>query len=235
MKTEKIDSIVKEFLLSRELTLHYYVPNLLNALNCLRELSFDFNLGKNVKEVELVPNGYNRVAIPADCVQVGVVFGMFGGEARAFRLNQKISLVSNTVAYGEKETTIPELKQNNGSMVVEYVSPYELPQQIYASDIDKYCYNVDITRDEIVLGVGHELTKVYLRYESSYVDVSSANLVHPYLIPVIKSYIGYMFEKSNSSMNRIVEGKEAYYNEKRLLRARMNPLNISDYYKLLEE
>jgi hypothetical protein len=235
MKTEKIDSIVKEFLLSKELTLHYYVPNLLNALNCLRELSFDFNLGKNVKEVELIPNEFNRIAIPVDCVQVGLVFGLFGGETRAFRFNEKVSLVTNNVAYGDEETTIPDLKQNNGSMVIEYVSPYELPQQIYVGDNDKYCYNVDVARGEIVLGVEHELTKVYLRYESSYVDVSSTNLVHPYLIPVIKSYISYMFEKSNSSMNRIAEGKDAYYNEKRLLRARMNPLNISDYYKLLEE
>lgn len=235
MKTEKIDNIVKEFLLARELTLHYYVPSLLNALVCLRELSFDINLGKNIKELELVPNQYNRITIPADCVEVIGVFGMVGGERRLFRYNENISLLTDNVAYKAGDTTLPDYIENNGSAMLSMTGTYEIPTQYAISPVDKYCYNVDKTRDQIVLGVEHGLSKVYLRYETSYVDLTSANLVHPYVIPVVSAYLDYVFEKGQGSMNRLVDNRQFFYNQKRLLKSRLNPMTIVDYYKLIEE
>lgn len=100
----KIDSIVKQALLEKGLSLHFYIRFLSWGLHALKELGFDV-VGK-VKTVELYPDEFSRAPLPCDYVdwvRVGCNNGQYVvnlGETNAF--NRKLKETDGVyVPYGE--------------------------------------------------------------------------------------------------------------------------------------
>jgi hypothetical protein len=241
MQTKTINIIVRESLLNKGYPIHYYLPFLHHAKVCLENLSLDHNFGLNVKELIYDVSSYDRVEISNDCIDIISVFGIYGGEMRTFLRNTKLTKIYNeisTVKYPWTETTntLPEYSDLSSSSVLANTASSELPTVFFPSGGGKYEYNVDYENSEVILKPGHGLSTVYMRYLSSVVSTSAANLVNLYAVPVIHAYIEWMMAKSDGSpQSKVALLEDAYYNQKRILRGRMNPLSIEEMYKILAE
>jgi hypothetical protein len=241
MQTKTINIVVRESLLNKGYPIHYYMPFLHHAKTCLEQLSFDHNFGGNVKEVEYDITSYDRVTLTSACIDVIGVFGLYGGEMRTFLRNSKLTKVYNEVSavkypWTETSNTLPEYSDLNTSSVLANTSSSELPTVFFPSGGGTYEYNVDLENSEVILKPGHGLESVYVRFLATGVSTSAVNVVHPYAVPTIQSYIEWMMAKSDGSpQSKVALLEDAYYNQKRVLRSRMNPLSIEEMYKILVE
>lgn len=238
MQTKTINEAVRDYLLEKDLPIHYYFTTLHKAITCLNELSFDFDFGPNVKEVPITRGSDDRCVIPVDCVDPIGVYGLIAGEIRPFLLNQKLTTIRNVVdavnsPYTKSDNSLP--KKAFGEIVNLATMAEQNIQIINLRDTGlDYEYNIDINNSEIILKPGSEVEKIYFRYLSGLVSKTSANVIHPYTQPVISAYIEYSTEKSEKgALSRIAELRSYYYNEKTLLRNRLSPFSTDDLLQIL--
>jgi hypothetical protein len=219
--------------------IHYYLPVLHHAQQCLDELSQHHNFGGNLKETKATPLSYGRVAIPSETIEVFGVFGVVGGERKLFALNQNLTLFQKLdgvtpVRWLEEDDTLPEHNSTGSSALLEQTAPYEIPTVYYPSDEVVYEYNIDYTNSQIVFGPRVEVTEVYLWYLSNGVSGTAANLVHPYAVETIHAYIDWkLSESERRAQSETMRKESSYFNQKRLLKGKMNPLSLSQLYHIL--
>jgi hypothetical protein len=240
MQTNTLNSIVREALLDRQLSLHYYLPFLHHGLRCLRTLSESYDFGGNVKEEKLTLNSYDRIGIPATAIDVIDIFGLYGDQRKQFTYNGGLTNIYNLdgatkISYVEKVSTMPEYIGDPGSLPLEQTGHSEYPTIFYPSSDHKYEYNIDNENSEIVIKVDHGLTDIYVRYLASGVSTSSANLVHPYAIDSLLAFMDWKFSTTDGSpQSKVYELKQHYADERRNLAAKMNPLSIQQIAEILK-
>ena len=79
-------------------------------------------------------------------------------------------------------------------------------------------------------------TEIVLDYITDGLTTSASNAIHPYAIDCIKSYIHYKTKEHSRAYNmgeRQV-AKDEFYNQLRLLKARMNSIDINDIRRSLD-
>jgi len=239
MQTKTIDKVVREALMERGYPIHYYLPFLFHALKCLEELSWDFPTGLNIKEVKLIKTSYNRLILDSTVSEVISVYGLVAGERKEFYLNPELTNAykldgATEMPWLEEDTSLPAQSNLGSSTVMEQVNAFEWPTILFPTDQVDYEYGIDYENSEIVLGPRVDVDDIYVMYLSSGVSTTTANLIRPVMVNAILAFIDWKMEKSNGpAQSRIMEKKSAYYNEKRLLRGRLNPLTISNLYQLL--
>lgn len=240
MQTKTINEVVRDYLIKKELPLHYYVTSLNRALYCLNELSFDFNFGPNVKEVSATITEYDRVSIPGTAVDVIGVYGLLGGRILPFTHNPSLTTIYNLegvdkVPYPEDESNLPDASYKNNSIPKLQTYSTERPQVFnFGNNSNKYDYNIDIENSEIVLDPRHGLTKVYIRYLSESVSKTAANVILHEFEPVIVAYMEHETAKVDGSpQSKVALLKRDFYNSKSVLKGRVNPLSMEDILKVL--
>jgi hypothetical protein len=205
----------------------------------LDSLSQDIDFGNNVKESKFTPESYGRIILPADLIDVIGVFGIVAGERKTFALNTELTTIqkmdgSTLLPWLESDTTLPEYNSDGTSALLEQVAPYEYPTVFYPSGEVDYEYNTDFASNMLVLGPRVNLTEVYVRYLTNAVSASAANIVHPYAVDAISAYIDWKVSESERRAQSESMRKESnFYNQKRLLKGRMNSLVISEFYRIL--
>lgn len=238
MKTKTLNVLVREALADNGYPIHFYLNYLHHGIRCLEDLALDFDFGPNVKELNIATLSYDRVTLPADCIDVIGVFGIYGGQRKDFLRNNSLTKVYNEISsvkypYTEDESTLPEYDNLIDSTPLGQTSANEMVTVLYPGGKATYEYNVDTEHSELILGPGHELTSTYLRYLAPLVSTSTANLVHPYAVKPIHAYIKYAIAEANGSPQSKVDRLEREYeNQKRLLKARMNELTLDQLYQI---
>ncbi len=239
MVTRTLDKVVRDKLMSIGYPIHYYLPVLHHAQQCLDELSQQFNFGGNVKETKETPLSYGRVNIPADAIDVIAVFGVVGGERKQFVLNENLTRFQKLngvtpVRWLEDDDSLPEQNGTGSSALLEQTAPYEIPTVYYPNDEVVYEYNIDQTTSQIIFGPRVEVTEVYLWYVSNGVSNTAANVVHPYAVETIHAYIDWkLSESERRAQSETMRKESSYYNKKRLLKGKMNPLTLVQLYHIL--
>jgi len=138
------------------------------------------------------------------------------------------------VPYSKGENTLSKYDDFGSSALVQQGSASELPTIFYPTKDNIYEYNTDYSASEIIFTPGHGLTTAYIRYLSNSIGNTSANLVNPYVTPVLFAYIDWMVAKGDGSpQSKVALLEDVYYNQKRILRGRMNPLSLSEMYRIL--
>lgn len=238
MQTKTLDSVIREALLDSNLPIHYYMVFSHHAKKCIETLSLDFSLGQNIKELKVSVNDHNRFSIPNDSIGIIGVYGIYGGERREFSINTTLTTAyklndSNKVPWLENDSSFPDNQQGESSIPIDQTMAVDYPTIYYPTNQVDYEYNIDNGNNEVILGSRVNMEEVYVWYISNMVSKTSANVVNYHVAPVIISYIDYMIAKSNgTAQSRVIEKKDIYYNEKRLLRGRLNPLKVSDFYEI---
>lgn len=239
MKTKTLNVLVREALADNGYPIHFYLNYLHHGIRCLENLALDFDFGPNVKELNIATLSYDRVTLPADCIDVIGVFGIYGGQRKDFLRNNSLTKIYNEISsvkypYTEDASTLPEYDNLIDSTPLGQTSANEMVTVLYPGGKPTYEYNVDTEHSELILGPGHGLTSIYLRYLAPVVSTSTANTVHPYAVDVIHAYINWKIAKADgSAQSKVAVLKDEYYNQKRIMRGQMSGLSIEQLYQIL--
>lgn len=239
MQTKTVNTIVREALLKKEYSLHSYLPFLHHALMCLDELALKVNLGENIKHSKLTINSYNRAVLSGSVAQVIKVYGLYGDREKEFMYNPNLTLNYNLsgndkIAFEEDKSTMPGYDKGTSSSIVSQTASSQLPTIFYPDNNVKFEYNIDKVNSELVLGLGHGCSEVYITYLTNSVSKTSANLVDINVVPVIHSYISFAIaENDGSPQSKVAILKDDYINKKRMLPGMLSPLNYSQIFQIL--
>lgn len=242
MKLYKLDNIVRETLAVRQYPMHWYLNFMVNSIRCVRELNMD--VMQNIKSVRLPVNSYNAVQIPSDYVdyvRLGVEKGQF---VQPFQPKSSYNRLNNFDDSGNK---IPygEATVYNNSL------PYDRELFWYSNAFNdkgefrgrvfnntpayRNSFEVFRERNEIQLDSAVSVDEVVLDYISDGLECGADTCVHPYALSTIQAYIIWQMKEHSRSYNRQESelAKAEYHNQFRVLRGRMNPIDINDIIRSL--
>jgi len=238
MKWTTLDKIVRRNLLAHRLPLHHYVEGLVHATTCLRELSLDSLLIINT--VELTVNDYFAVDIPCDLVdwvRAGIKMGQF---VQPITQRETINPLHN---YNSQGQIIPYQQPATFNMEFPFWPGYWMFQNI--DDLGEnlgrlYGYNTGIPangfmflpeRNQIQLTETFNSNTLVLEYISDGQNSDNATRVDVYAQNAIDSFINWKRSR-NADIEKSLEGY-AFYNQRRIFRARKNQLTPWDLRQIL--
>lgn len=239
MKTASIDSIVRNYLFDKELPIHYYVRCLNYALNCAQELSYDTL--PTIKSAKLQINEFGEATIPddyVDYIKVGVEFGQY-----------IVPLI-----YRPSINRLPNL--NDQDVQIPY--PEEGSQEDFGlSEIWNYAISDSSGYGYSIYGVGHGVESdvfnvipernVFQVYSGStngsyihlqylgFDETTATSTISKYAESTIKAYINWQMAErvDRTPVSEKMRLSKAYYNQLRILRGRLNPLDKETILRII--
>jgi len=234
-----LDSIVRRTLLERSLPLQWYAEFLFHASAAVRELSFDTL--KIINTVNLPINGYGAVDLPDDFVDdVGLLIGV-GNQMQEIPKNYNLNPLRNT---------------NTAGQFVPYTDVEESLSYVYgASPFWGWFYNINdwseptgrffgapggtiqgyqVFKERRQIQLTDELASIggiILQYISDGQRADNATQIDAQAIAAIQAYINWK-SSGNAAIKDSYEAS-TYYNERRLLRARLNPVTKADLLNIM--
>lgn len=236
-----LDEITKRSLIDNGLPIHFYVEHLSYAAACIRELSIDSL--RIVRTARLPINDYHAVDLPddfVDDVSCGIPVGQF--IMPITKKNSITDLRNRNTTTGEyedyqgvtSETSQSGLFLNPGWLWFWNVNDFGEPtgRQFGANGGSTLNgYKVVKERRQIQLTESFTGAEIVLVYISDGQSADNATNIDMQAFSCVQSYIGW-----KTSPNRhIKDSPEArtFYNEKRILRARMNDMTVVDLRQVL--
>lgn len=225
----KLDSIVRQVLLEKNLPMHFYIRLLSWGLECLKELSLDV-VGK-VKTAELAVDALGRVKLPCDYVD-WVRVGTLEGQ--------------HVLKMGETTTFARQLRQVNG-VYVAYEDAQYTSEYFWASPYvqDWFDMNGDfrgrgfggngtdtdtfmVLDGEMQVNNNYKEGQVIVLDYIGYDTANASSYVPKYAESTVKAYMEYKYMCSIPKSNPYDKNmaRKDYENEQRKLFARVNPLDI---------
>lgn len=241
MTLSTIDQIVRRVLLENNLPIHYYSEFLFHASSCIRELSFDTL--KIINTVNLPVSEIGDVNLPSDyvdevalCLSAGLLLQQLPHKSN---INPLRVHDTTTGAF----TTQPS-EQNVDINNTTYFGSYnwswfwnvdslgEFTGRYFGANGGTHTgYKVIKEQRRIQLSDGISGGNVILQYISDGQNTDSASQITPQAVSCIHAYINW-----KTSANRAIKNSQeaaTFYNEKRLLRARLSELSIMDIKNVL--
>jgi hypothetical protein len=206
----------------------------------------NFDVLQNVKSVRLPINSYKAVTLPCDFVdyvRVGDEYGQFinpwGEKSDSFNRLNKFDSNGNKIPY-------PDAEYFNG------IIPSDIEGFWYTNFINdkgehlgrvfnnvpshKSSFVILRERGEMQLDNSYTGAEIVLDYITDGLTTNASNAIHPYAIDCIKSYIHYKTKEYSRAYNmgeRQV-AKDEFYNQLRILKARINSIDTIDIRRSLD-
>lgn len=241
MTRTTIDSIVRAYLVNKQLPIHYYMQALHYAMKCVKELQL--HVLQDVKAVRLTVDNFGEVSIPTDFIDWVRMGVEVNNKIRNFTKNDKINLLvktdseDNRIAYTDDAGTVVYPPSYEGLFWTNYISDY-------GESYGKFWGMRDLNRgdefkvipDRGKIAVGSDApagSSLYLEY--LYYNVTSAtSTVTPYAEETIENYIAWQFAKwSNNKLGEQDRLKNEFSISKRKLRASMHEVTYDGFLKVL--
>lgn len=232
-----LDTIARRWLLEKNLPIHFYLEALLHSTTGLRELSFDSL--KIINTVNLTLNNYFAVDLPGDFVDDVGCFLPVGGLLQPVVKKDSITPLRNVDNQTGNFLPYTDLEYQAESSSLYGINPSwiwfwnvndwgEPTGRYYGTQggAQRNFYSVIKERRQIQFSEQFTSNTVVLMYISNGQSVDNATQVDSLSQAAIQSFISW---KSSPNAD-IKDSYEAatFYNERRVLRARLNPLTISD-------
>jgi hypothetical protein len=243
MKLYTLDKIVRSALMDRGYPLHFYIQFLQYGIDAFRMLNFD--VLQSVKSVRLQINSYKAATLPCDYVdyvRVGNEAGQYiqpWGERRdSFNRLNKFNSDGNKIAYGDIEAVNGLLPGDwDGFWYSNYVNDKgeHLGRIFNNFPTFRDSFVILRERNEIQLDTSYTGTEIVMDYISDGMSSDATTAVHPYAIDCIKAYIYWKMKEHSRAYNLgdRQTSKDEFYNQLRLLRARMNGIDEIDIIRSL--
>jgi hypothetical protein len=242
MVLTNIDSIVRRWLLESGRPIHYYAEGLYHAATCLRELTLDTL--QIVNTVRLPVNDYAAADLPEDFVDevmVGVMAGNFiqpipkGMSMNPLRLSD-----SQTGDYINNEEVIDGTRVGiqGAPPVIWYYNNNEYNEPTgklfgFNGGARQNLYDIDRRRRQIILSDFFLGQSVILQYISDGQSTDAASQIDVRAFSTIQAYIEW--KRSRNANNGQSPEADLYYNERRILRARLNDLTTADIKQIVRQ
>lgn len=238
-----IDSIVRQSLLERGLPIHFYSEALFHAKECLRQLGIDTL--KIVNAANLPLNSYNAIDLPADfeddisvCIPVG---NLLQPIAKKDSLSPIRTHNATTGAFEERDNEA-DLDTNEFTFFginTSYFWYWNV--DAYGEPTGRYFgangggnlngYKVIKERRQIQLTGSFTADDVVLLYVSDGMNIDNASQIDSKATSTILAYINWKV----SDRYAMKDSPEAatFYNEKRLLKGKLNDLTLTDLRQII--
>lgn len=243
MKTVTLDKIVRNALASRNYPMHWYLQFLHYGANALRELNFD--VLQNVKSVTLSISANHSATLPCDFVdyiRIGNPAGQyiypFGERRDSYNRMPKYDSSGMPISYGDVEVQNGLLPSNwEGFWYTNYINDKgeHLGRIFNNYPTFRDSFVVLRERNEIQFDVSYTFNTIVMDYITNGMTTDSSNAIHPYAQSAIEAYIFWKMKEHSRkyNMNEAELSKQEYYNQLRILRARMNSIDINDIKRSL--
>jgi hypothetical protein len=189
-----------------------------------------FDCLKNVKSVELTLASDNTVTLPTDFVDWCKV---------GFATDQYITVLgqNDSLSRLEQTATTSDDAQDLTTFFYNVTNQYgEHKGQVYGIGNDNpISFKVLPERNKIQLDSRFTKDTIILEYITDGTTTSTTTLIHPYAAQTIEDYIFWKYKANNRKYNRFDSriAREEYYDQVRRLRARMNPMTVTDIVRSL--
>lgn len=239
-----LDQIVRRYLLDRQLPIHYYLEVLVHSASCLRELTFDSL--KIVNTVELPVGDYFQLDLPDDFVDdVGVSIPV-GQLLHPVPKNDSITPLRTHDSTGQ---FVPYAIQQNPDDVIVSQNVFGFNSNWlwfwnindYGEPTGRYFgsrgggklngYKLIRERRQIQLTETFTSQTAVLTYISDGQSSDSASQIDTYAIKTLHTYTDWQ-RSPNRAVKDSPEGR-TFYNEKRLLRARLSEITVIDIRQII--
>lgn len=243
MKLYTLDKIVRSALTDRQYPMHYYLQFLQYGIDALRMLNFD--VLQNVKSVRLPVNSYKAVTLPCDYVdyirignEVGEYIVPWGEKRDSFNRLNKLDANGNKIPYGDVQAYAGLLPADwEGFWYTNYVNDKGEHLGRIFNNISTYPNSFVVLRErnEIQLDVSYTGTEITMDYITDGLSANASTSIHPYAIDCIKSYIFWKMKEHSRAygLGERQVAKDDFYNQLRLLKGRMNGIDVNDIKRSL--
>lgn len=237
-----LDIISRRYLLEKGLPIHYYSEALFHSSSCLRELTIDTLKIVNTKNIEVNDDG--SLDLPDDYLDDIMLANDAGATLQAIPHKDSINplRVHNTTT-GLFESQASGIDQHPDGIFFPFVgwtwywniSDYGEPtgRLFGATGGNPNGYKVIKERRQIQLygdtGGGSRI----LQYISDGQSVDAASQVDSLAFQTIQNYI--VWKRSPNADNEFSPEARMFANSRRKLRARLNPLTVTDIRNILYE
>ena len=252
MNVISLDNIVKNILLKRRYSLHWYLDFLVPAKDCLRELSFDLPI-ISLRYKVLTLNSNNALTLPDDYQDWAKVSVMSGQYLHPLIEDNGLSLVPN---YDSDFNIQPfssgiAIDSNNPQSYYNgWLTPmwFMVNWNAFGENIGRqfggicnysYTFKVNKARNEIK--INESLASAYSNYVLEYVgngiDADSATHIDAYCQAAIEAYAMWMFKENNRtySPGETNMAQMEYDKQYRILRARFSDLSIDKLKRIVQK
>lgn len=244
MTVTTLDKIIRNYLLRKGYTLHWYLQSLVYAKDCLRELSFDDLHLINTKLLT-VNTDSNTVVLPEDYVDFCVVGVQVGQNVRPLVLNSKINRLRNYDSDFNSQDFQPAPNSTN-PIYYNYLYSYywntttfneygEFTGRLYGyQGVYTDTFNIIPERNEIQLNQNLIVGEIVLEYISNGLDATSISKITPYAQATIEAYIDWQYKSNHRHYtNQDSQLSEfEYLKQRQLLRARLSTLTIEEIKRI---
>ena len=238
-----INSLVRSSLMSHGLTLHYYVTFLHFALQGLREISFD-TVGR-ISTVKLAPNAFGEAQLPGDYIDY-IRFGWLRnryliplGSTRSLVRTPNVDASGLQAPYPAGTGALVSASTFD-PFASYHISPYgEDLGRLYGlgGGTRNDVFQLIEERNVVIFGEKFGSTdSIYMEYlaAGNYADADA--VFHPYAESTLEAYIKYRYaEQRTSRLADVNRAQKDFYNQYRLLRARLNGLTKEDMIRQARE
>lgn len=243
-----LDNIVRDFIMRRGYTIHWYVPFMVYAKAALRELSFD-DL-KCINTVLLPVGSYNEVDLPNDYMDYTLVAVKSGQNIKPLVETDSINpLIARDANFDP--TTYANIAANTTNQIfygniypfywntVTWNNWGEPTGRLYGigAGVQDDVFSVFPERNQIQLTEHLSVDKIVLQYISNGMSSDAATKITPYAYETISAYISYQM-KENTRTYSTAEAqlaKQEYIDQRLILRARMSDLTTERLKRLIQK
>lgn len=238
-----LDQLVRSALADKQYPIHWYLQFLTYGVDALRELNYDSL--QNVKSVRLPVNSYKAAFLPNDFVdyvrvgnEIGQYINTWGEKQNSYNRLNKFDAQGNKTAYGDIEAQNGILPNNwEGFWYTNYVNDKGEHLGRIFNNFNGFRDSFVILRErnEIQLDTSYTGTEIVMDYISDGMSLSASNAIHPYAVAAIKAYI-FMKLKEHGRQYSLSErqvAKDEFYNQLRILRGRLNQIDVIDIRRSL--
>lgn len=246
-----LDQIVKNMLLKRRYSLHWYLDFLVPAKDCLRELSFDLPLNTIRYKILPIDATTGNITLPDDYVDWAGV---------SIRINQYlVPLVEDSSL-----NTIPNYDSNfSVQPYINGVATDTTPDTIYAGGyvapfwwetnynelgenlgrqfggVGSYSDTFKEDKSKNIIKINENLgcTEAVLEYIGNGLDADSATHINAYAQAAIESFCMWQFKENNRtySEGEAQVAKRDYEQQVLILRARLSDLTVDKLKRIVQK
>lgn len=243
MKLYTLDNIVRSALADKQYPMHWYLQFMQYGIDAVRMLNFD--VIQNIKSVRLPVNSYKAATLPCDYidyVRVGNEIGQYilpwGEKKDSFNRLNKFDSNGNKIPYGDIEAVTGLLPSDwEGFWYSNFVNDKGEHLGRIFNNFSTYRNSFVILRErnEIQLDTSYTGTEIVLDYITDGLTTNASNAIHPYAIDTVKAYIFYKMKEHGRSygLQERQIAKDEFYNQLRILRARINDIDVNDIKRSL--
>lgn len=250
MVVTSLDAIVRNMLLKRGYSMHWYLEFLLYAKECLAEISLDEDIN-TIRYKLLILNDNNALSIPDDCADVAKVSVRIGQYLHPLIEDNSLDLVPNynsTFGINPYSQGVASQPVTNWPVIDGYVGPYwwtvnwnafgeNTGRQFGGVGQMSDTYKVNKERNEIKINENLSETEFIVEYIGDGTDADSATHITVYAAATIRRYSLWQFKENNRTYSKgeAISEQQGYLNERQILRARNSDLTVDKFKRAVQQ